>query len=294
MIQVERIFSWSPWYPLKGSWKNSLIPPERGLYRIRRLERDDLDYIGETGRVLKKRLSDLRVTYGELMPYSDPHTAAPALWALRHRCQCEFEVSVLPIEGTTQWRKGIEALAISLARQEKGYSPTANFSRMPPGYRKSSQYNRGQGLRGGITPEQHSHHHPGIAPQGKLTLEPQNLQWCGHNWTDWIPLQQVKDNLPLASLGLYRIRDASQSQVLYVGEGKIRERLCSHLVKANNPISKQGHIFANANSLECSWICNPLWLDNQRKELENDLIAAHLLVTGDIPAAQFLGESSYE
>jgi hypothetical protein len=32
-------------------------------------------------------------------------------------------------------------------------------------------------------------------------------------------------------------------------------------------------------------------LSHQRLELENDLIAAYVLETGTIPAAQFLGES---
>jgi hypothetical protein len=37
-------------------------------------------------------------------------------------------------------------------------------------------------------------------------------------------------------------------------------------------------------------VLNDDWLDHQRLELENDLIAAHLLTTGQVPAAQFLGE----
>lgn len=292
-------FSWSSWYSLSKSWRSSLIPQHPGLYRIRRINRDDLDYIGETGRALKKRLSDLREVYSEQMPYSDPHTAAPALWALRQQFQCEFEVSVLPVQGTTQWRKGIEALAISLYRQEQGQSPTVNFSRMPFGYRKSSGNTSklkqaGKFYRGGLTEEQYSHHTQGVAPIGKLTGEPQSIDWCGHTWTNWIALEQAKNSLSLTALGLYRIRDASQSQLLYIGEGKIRSRLCSHLAKVNKVESKQGQIFTNAECLECSWVVNSSWLKNQRQELENDLIAAHLLVTKTVPAAQFLGKSSYE
>jgi hypothetical protein len=41
--------------------------------------------------------------------------------------------------------------------------------------------------------------------------------------------------------------------------------------------------------LVCSWVVNNEWLSHQRLELENDLIASHLLETGKIPVAQFCG-----
>ncbi len=37
-----------------------------------------------------------------------------------------------------------------------------------------------------------------------------------------------------------------------------------------------------------SWL-DTAWHPHQRLELENDLIAAYLLTTGDVPPAQFLG-----
>src|SRR5436190_5983999 len=51
----------------------------------------------------------------------------PALWALRHSTNCDFEVSVVAISGNAPWRKGLEALAIGLYRQQHGRSPTVNF-----------------------------------------------------------------------------------------------------------------------------------------------------------------------
>lgn len=61
--------------PLNGCWRGSLIPNLPGLYRMRRVNRDDLDYIGQTGEgtmTLKKRLGMLRGVYEEEMPYRDP------------------------------------------------------------------------------------------------------------------------------------------------------------------------------------------------------------------------------
>ncbi|MDQ3222839.1 MAG: hypothetical protein M3Q75_05090 [Gemmatimonadota bacterium] len=51
---------------------------------------------------------------------------------------------------------------------------------------------------------------------------------------------------------------------------------------------RQGHVFAAAPTLEASWVGGE-WLPHQRLELEVDLIAAHMLVTGRLPLAQFLG-----
>jgi len=59
------------------------IPLLPGLYRIRRIGRDDLDDIGQTGMstmTLRKRLGRLRGINGEVMPYRDLHTAGPALY----------------------------------------------------------------------------------------------------------------------------------------------------------------------------------------------------------------------
>jgi hypothetical protein len=55
-----------------------------------------------------------------------------------------------------------------------------------------------------------------------------------------------------------------------------------------SPEHPQAHWFA-ASDLECSWTTNDSWLGHQRLELENDLIAAHVLEHGAPPSAQFLG-----
>ncbi|MBD2560710.1 MULTISPECIES: hypothetical protein [Nostoc] len=297
MLQVEQIFSWSSWQPLNGCWRGSLIPNLPGLYRMRRVNRDDLDYIGQTGEgtmTLKKRLGMLRGVYKEEMPYRAPHTAAPALWALRHSSNCEFEVSVLPVQGTTRWRKGLEALAISLYRQKYSQSPTVNFGRMPVGYRMSTSNDfklvqTGKRRRGGLISELEQSHLPGISPKGELQKDLQSNHWCDHQWSDWVPLTKAGlTSLANNSSGLYRIRGSNQLELLYIGQGIIKARLADHLCKAQNPETEQEHIFANSGTLECSWAINHLWITHQRLELENDLIAAHILFAEKVPDAQFL------
>jgi hypothetical protein len=243
---------------------------------------------------LRRRLGMLKGIYAPAMPYRAPHTAGPALWALLQGADVSFEVSVAIVEGVDQWRKGVEALAISLYRQEWGRSPTVNFGRMPPGYRASSSNDArlvrlGKRFRGGPCVESDDSHAPGIPPAGTLDGDPQDPSWCGHAWSAWRPV--TGPELPGATAeGLYRLRAPAQNGLLYVGQGKIAFRLAAHLNKCRRPGHCQGALFGTPNGMDCSWVLSASWLPHQRLELENDLIAAHLVVTGKVPAAQFLGE----
>jgi hypothetical protein len=264
------------------------------LYRIRRVGWSGLDYLGQTGMgtmTLRKRISMLRGVYGPVMPYRDPHTAAPGLWALRHQTGCDFEVSVQVVEGTTQWRKTLEAVAITRYRLERGSSPTLNFGRVPAGYLMSSANNttlvvRGRRFRGGPTNEPAASHLPSLPPLTSTPGASTSSGWGGHCWQPWAPLRDVQ--VAVGSLGLYRVRDPRQAGLLYVGQGRIRTRLAAHLAKAARPDHPQARWFGLAD-LECSWTTSTSWFAHQRLELENDLIAAHFLEHGVPPSAQFLG-----
>lgn len=231
------------------------------------------------------------------MPYRDPHTAGPALWALRHATGCDFEVSVAPIAGSTPWRKGLECVAISLYRQGHGASPTVNFGRMPAGYLMSSGNNArlvaaNKRFRGGPTTEEDASHTAGLAPIGELAGDPLAPHWGGHDWSAWAPFSLSTS--PTSRLeagvvnGLYRIRrSGDKPALLYIGQGRVVMRLGAHQRKADRPELRQASIFTGR--LDYSAVLNETWLPHQRLELENDLIAAYILHTGAIPAAQFLG-----
>lgn len=295
ILLAADLLVWTPWVPLRTSPADPVIPRSPGLYRIRRIGRTDLDYIGQTGMRLGQRLAMLRGLYAEEMPYRDPHTAAPALWALRHATGCDLEVSVTPVEGATPWRKGLEALAISLYRQEHGCSPTVEFGRVPIDYRPSSANNArlvraGKRFRGGPAPAVvHESHAPGIPPVGPLDGNPHDSDWIGHTWSAWTPLTNDIRLRIAAGNGLYRLRGDDDAILLYVGQGWVPDRPLAHLAKVRTPNHAQAAIFGSQNRFECSWVFNEEWLSHQRLELENDLIAAHMIQTGDIPVAQFLG-----
>ena len=99
-MSIVKYIEWTEWLPLQAL-KARQISDGPGLYRIRRIGQERWDYLGQTGMGLRRRLSMLRGVYAPEMPYSDPHTAAPALWAIRHQSGCDFEFSVARIEGTT-------------------------------------------------------------------------------------------------------------------------------------------------------------------------------------------------
>lgn len=287
--------TWSDWFDIRTANK---APKSPGIYRVRRQGQEPLDYVGQTGEgtmTLRKRLAMLNGVYGPDMPYRDPHTAGPGLWSLRHQQGCEFEASVATFEGSTPDRKAQEAVVISLHRQAHARSPTVNFGRMPVGYVMSSANNAklkaaGKVFRGGPSPLADPAHVPGLSPLTRDLMEPLTAPgWGGHAWSPWRPLAEAVDFHP-DDLGLYRIRGVEVGELLYIGEGKIRDRLRAHAKKAGKPDDVQGRVFAGAGRLEASWVLNEIWLHHHRLELENDLIAAHVLVVGRRPAAQFIGE----
>jgi len=293
---------WTPWCPLDGQPVPNTIPPLPGLYRIRRAGRDTLDYVGQTGAGsmnLRKRLAMLRGAFAREMPYRAPHTAGPALWALRQISrQVTFEVSVAPLDAETPkpTRLGLEALALFEHREAWGASPTVNFGRMPDGFRISSDNNArlvaaGRRFRGGPTTANDESHVRGVPPRATEVTSPVSATWGGHAWTGWVTLEQAGGELPPPDArGVYRIRARGHSALLYVGQGKVRDRLRTHEAKTRRRDHAQGLVLKQAGPLECSWATYPPEAPELHLlEYENDLIALHLLATGVVPGAQFLG-----
>lgn len=282
---------WSDWCPLRGIGRDPRIPSEPGLYRIRAVGSAGIDYIGQTGGSLRGRLGMLNGIYREEMPYRDPHTAGPALWALLQLTRCEFEASVTVVPGATPWRKAVEAAAITLYRAEAAASPTANFGRMPPGAVASSGNNArlvkaGKRFRGRLDPGA-SPPAPSLPVLGHLTDDPLTPDWFGLPWSTWEPVQEAASARRRAS-GVYRIRQPHVPGVLaYVGQGLIASRLVAHARKAGVQDARQSLHFSGR--IEASIARLEHMPRTQLLELENDLIAAHVLGTGKPPSAQFLG-----
>ena len=297
MIAGLTNLDWPPYHPLEGAGRNKAIPIEPGLYRIRRVGLTDQDYIGQSGmeRGVRQRLGMLNGVYGEVMPYRDPHTVGPALWAMRDKNGCEYEASVCPLpDASTPHRKGLECMAIAHHRQERRQSPTFNFGRMPEGYRMSSHNNArliasGRRYRGGKTDQVEDSHQAGIAPSGPLNGPSAGSYWLGLGWSEWLPVSDIGTIGDSGDIGLYRMRRNGASTLSYVGEGKIRDRVKAHMGKGGDLKHPQYHSFRDAGSLEFAYVVCPDLLRHQRLEVETDLIGAHVLEHGAVPLAQFLG-----
>ena len=83
-----------------------MLPTSAGIYRVRVRGQNQLAYIGQTGRNLRERLSDLRRnTLAIEMPFNDPHTAAPSLWAWRDAEGYEYECSAFASNADVQHRQ---------------------------------------------------------------------------------------------------------------------------------------------------------------------------------------------
>ena len=114
------------------------IPADPGRARlypdIRPTGKDFLMYVGETRRAVHQRLHELRIELkgADRMPWSEPHTESPGLWAWHDAEGYQDQCSAAPLDASTNGRRGMEAFLLYRYRQERGESPLCNFGRFHP------------------------------------------------------------------------------------------------------------------------------------------------------------------
>ncbi|MGA2105506.1 MAG: hypothetical protein ABSG06_08970 [Methanoregula sp.] len=272
---------WSPWIPFTAErYAFRDIPREAGLYRIRPVGKDFLMYIGETRRPVHERLSELRLVLNRAgkMPWNDPYTVAPSLWAWQDAEGFAYECSGAPLDAAINGRKGMESFLLYRYRQERGESPLCNFGRFHPRYRRST--NRKENLRGGKLEVNHKDNpaggpsYPPLSPTGK----PGDPDWMGLSWSNSEPLAPEKTSLAPAGPGLYVLIDAGSQEVIYIGQsGNCADRLLDHSRK-----SWDGKELA----FSFHGVEKPV-LPHQLKERENDLIGHFFELYRKAPEYQF-------
>jgi hypothetical protein len=275
---------WSDWVPLKGAGRDARLPSQAGLYRIRSVESGRILYIGQTGRSLRARLGQLGGVYRDVMPYNDPHTVGPALWAHRIETGESFEVSVTVLEVDGPDRMGREALEITKQRILDGCSPAYNFGRMPRGWVKSSGNNRklveaGKRFRGyRLSDEEIAALPPdeSAPPPSVLYGDTRAADWLGFAW------RVAETHAPKTEdVGVYRISTARDGPIDYLGQGQIKQRYEQHAQRWLRALASAG---SGAQNLD--WVELGL-TPRQLLEIENDLIASHVAVFGEPPRVQF-------
>ena len=271
---------WTRWIPFKCPRSEWAVLPRKkpGLYRVRPVGVNLIAYIGQTGRGLRQRLGALRRhTLAELMPYNDPHTAAPNLWAWRQEEKWDYECSTAPTTCPARERMSLECYLLWQYRLEKGESTLCNHGRFHKFYRKSSP--RSKGVRGDrISSGESLNPAGGLShPPLRLQGEPLDRNWMGRQWSNMIPLASRASRAVLTTPCLYKISDLTKKRLVYIGETK-------------NLIHRLGHhrrTFGKlATNVSFSKLSDSV-RSYQRKELENDLIGGYYFQTKSVPLGQF-------
>lgn len=265
--------NWSPWVEFKSP-SLSGIPRGPGLYRVRIVGQETLAYIGQTGRDLRQRLTDLRRNaLATSMPFNDPHTAAPSLWAWRDATGCNFECSAAQLDFDTRLRLSIECWLLWRHRVEHGASTLCNFGRFHPNYSKSG--NRRSGRIGSPLPNGEINR-AGLGTTAALQIvgQPRSTNWSGLQWSTWAPLLERQ---PAVGPGLYRVA-AEGNGLLYVGETiDVPSRLRCHSLRDWRSSAVSVSVWTSPTAIA----------KHELHEMENDLIAIHFEQTGASPVFQF-------
>ena len=269
---------WTPWISFsspKSDWL--LLPNQPGLYRVKPENSNIIAYIGETGRGLRDRINSLRRgTLSEVMPFNDPHTAAPNLWVWRQEEHWNYECSASPFTKSRVDRKAMECLLLWKYRLEKGESTLCNHGRFHKNYRKSSD--RSKNKRGYHLPN--SEINPSSGPSSKplkLQGKPLDLDWMGIQWSREIPLMAESLGQLPNKPAVYKIVDSKNKSLVYVGETKgLKNRFTQHY-----------RTYKDSDLSFSFSILDESTKDYQLHEMENDLIGAYYSQTQSIPINQF-------
>jgi hypothetical protein len=165
---------------------------------------------------------------------------------------------------------------------------------MPTGYSKStsntrSLVERGKRRRGDVTDKILDCHATSIAPVGPIESAVTGGGLLPLDWSLWMPVIEGMNKLKKNDVGLYLLRRKGADRLIYIGEGKIRGRVNAHLRKGIQSGHPQASAFSDTPSIELSFHLPHLPAKHRLLEIENDLIAAHILQLGTIPTAQFQG-----
>jgi hypothetical protein len=275
---------WTEWSPLPLARRT----PERyraGIYEVRQAQ-GEVVYVGQTGDFFTTRMGALGGIFQEVMPFNDPHTAGPCLWALR-RSGAEFEARFSPTGNLSeQERRALETVELARLRRAMVW-PIANYGGMPMGWVKSS--NRRQARRGGPGSNEGVEKGPPWVPS-ELRGDPMSLGFGERDWSEWQPLTR---GAGVGSPGIYRLAGTTGS-VVYLGQaGTIVDRLRQHLQSLSSQEGKYA-VLRSQVPLTVSWTVLTGSTSRERLMIEDDLVACAITSDSRVPVAQYLDRGRRE
>ncbi|MHA1749289.1 MAG: GIY-YIG nuclease family protein [Promethearchaeota archaeon] len=266
--------AWSKWIDLiSRSREREIISNEQGVYRVRVKENQGLVYIGQTNNLKRRTGSLARHTNKREMPWNDPHTAAPNLWAWKQEKGWNYEVSIATTNLTKQNRMALECFLLWQYRLEKGESTLCNHGKFHPDYTKPSNK---KANRIGRKLEENEARNPSWSPS-----YPPLIPWNNYYSMNWMKLPWNKfqlfskqDVFPIRQ-GIYRMIDQKTQDLLYIGESNnLNNRLSNHKRKFHNALFSYVILTQEINKI-------------QRLEIENDLIGHYYILKEKSPQYQF-------
>jgi hypothetical protein len=246
------------------------------VYRVRVVGRDELAYIGQTGRNLNERLRGLGSgLHADKMPFNDPHTAAPKLWSYRDGDRVEFEASAAESTLSKNDRMGLECWLVWHYRQEKGRSTLCNFGRLHPRYVTSR--NRSTGVRGRkLEPAEPDNTGGTSLPPLRQRGTAGSRDWMGLSWSEPLPLDKPSVKAVPRGPGVYRLSNGTNG-VVYIGQSmSLSARLRTHA----DADWGEAPTFAFATVPDG-------YTETQLLEVENDFIAGYFDEFRAAPVFQF-------
>lgn len=276
--------NWSEWRILNAETSElGNIPTTPGIYRVRYPNLSGLEYIGETGNSLRQRIRHLaQGTRADEMPFRDPHTAAPCLWAIldKHGGKLEFSFCNPEITRSERDRKGLEASLIALHRKIEGESPTANFGRIIKGYKQSSY--RKDGFIGGKDESQDEEWQSLPSLDWSSSKNVASIDWMGLDWSEPMKLEnRLEQDFPES--GLYRIWFPHASPPLaYIGQTS----------DFKNRLRKHQKTFGDKAKFSVTGLKKAA-NHSKRLEVEEELIGMHFLEENAAPKGQWGSRNRY-
>ncbi|WP_179204629.1 AlbA family DNA-binding domain-containing protein [Halobacterium hubeiense] len=262
--------NWSKWY--------SILPPDEqqieyegpGILRICHSKLSGIHYVGHTQDSVQNRVGSLGYELdSEEMPYTNPFSAAPCLWAIQQELGDEFFVSYYAID-EDQPAEVLEDAYLALYRMTTAQTPTANFGRMFPLYSKSSSSARG--IRGERLEEP-----PVSGPVGAQELQINNIEnvlsndWLGFDWSG--PVEYYPD----------RFQGFSPAFPSYSGIFRVWEKGKGSLEAVGTARSLNSEIASAVPDSESDWLVSYAQREvhsrSEIKEIESLLSGAHYLAT---------------